>query len=299
MRNITQLDVNLLLTLDVLLEERNVTRAARRLGLSQPSVSIQLARLRTFFGDPLLLPAPRGMQTTVRADGLREPLRGALRELERVVLPARPFEAATAELTWKVAASDYGALAIVAPSLDSFRSLAPKTRLALFQLKPVDLLSLLESGAIDLALHTLEGAPAGLRSRRLFREHYVLASRKGHPKLKRKPTLAQFCALEHVVVSNDGGGFVGATDKALARLGATRHVALSVPHFGSAMAALAQSELVAMLPARLLEGREDLQVVPAPLEVPGFEMVMIWHERVHRDPGHQWLRERLGQVARR
>ncbi len=296
MSNIAQLDVNLLLTLDVLFQERNVTRAAKRLGLSQPSVSLQLGRLRKFFGDPLLLPAPRGMRMTVRAEALREPLSAALKELERVVAPSGPFVPSVAEVTWRVSASDYGAAAIVAPALRNLRALAPKSRLALFELRPVALSGALESGALELAIHTMEGVPPGLRKRKLFTERYVMAARVGHPKLKRKPTLTEFCALEHVVFSNDGGGFIGATDKVLARLKVKRTVALSVAHFSSVVAALEQSDLVAMLPSRLLEGRSTLQRVEAPIEVPGFEMVMTWHERMHRDAGHQWLREQLSRA---
>lgn len=127
----------------------------------------------------------------------------------------------------------------------------------------------------------------------LFNERYVLAGRSGHPRLKRRPTLAQFCALEHVVVSLGGGGFAGPTDDALAQQGLARRVALSVPHFLFMMSVLASTDMVAMLPERLARGAPGLRVVEAPLEVPGYEMAMLWHERRHRDPGHRWLRERI------
>ncbi|GAB3484692.1 LysR family transcriptional regulator [Azotobacter salinestris] len=291
MNNLRRLDLNLLVTLDVLLSEHNVTRAAERLNLAQPSVSVHLAKLRDIFGDPLLLPGPRGMRPTARADELREPLRQALEALERAVSPASPFDPAEARHAWRVAASDYSESTILLPALSGLRSVAPGTRLAVLQVVPSRIARQAERGEIDLALHTSEEAPSGLHRRALFTERYVLVSRAGHPRLKRRPTLAQFCELEHLMVSPDGGGFRGITDKALAEVGLTRRVVLSVPHFLFVMSVLASTDLVAMLPSRLVRNTSALQVVEPPVDVPGFEMAMFWHERSHGDPAHQWLRE--------
>jgi DNA-binding transcriptional LysR family regulator len=291
MVNLRRLDLNLLLTLDVLLSEHNVTRAAERLNLSQPSVSVHLARLRDLFGDPLLLPGPRGMRPTARADALREPLRQALETLERAVAPAAPFDPAASAHTWRVAASDYSETTVVQPALGGLRSAAPGSRLAVVEVVPSRIARQAEQGDIDLAFHTTEGAPPGLRRRALFTERYVLAARAGHPRLKRKPTLAQFCALEHVIVSPDGGGFAGATDQVLAQAGLSRRVVLSVPHFLFVRSVIETTDLVAMLPARVAGNSAALRIVEPPVEVPGYEMSMLWHERAHRDPAHQWLRE--------
>lgn len=289
--SLRRLDLNLLVTLDALLAEHNVTRAAERLHLSQPAVSVQLARLREVFGDPLLLPGPRGMRPTARADELREPLRQALEALNQAVAPTRPFDPALADQTWRVAATDYGASTILLPALAALRAAAPGTRLAILGLNPPALARQTEQGDVDLAFHISADAPPALRRRSLFVERYVLAGRKGHPRLKRRPTLAQFCKLDHAIVSADGGGFQGATDAALAELGMTRKVALSVPHFLVLASVLASTEMVAMVPSRLVRGNTALQIVEAPLEVAGFEMLMLWHERLHRDPAHQWLRD--------
>ena len=293
MNNLRRLDINLLLTLDVLLAEHNVTRAAERLNLSQPSVSVHLAKLRDIFADPLLLPGPRGMRPTARADELREPLREALQALERAVAPASAFDPAQASHLWKIAATDYGESTVVLPALSGLRSQAPGTRLAVLDLMPAQLVKQAEQGVFDLALHITEEAPLDLHQRVLFTEHYVLAGRLGHPRLKRKPNREQFCALEHVMVSREGGGFFGVTDKALAEVGLARNVVLSVPHFLMVMSVLASTDLVAMLPSRLVRGNPALQVVDAPLQVPGYEMAMFWGERSHRDPAHKWLREHL------
>lgn len=298
MNDLRRLDLNLLVTLDVLLAEHNVTRAAERLNLSQPAVSVQLAKLRELFDDPLLLPGPRGMRPTARAEGLRAPLRQALEALGRAVAPASPFDPARAQATWRVAATDYAESAILLPALPGLRAAAPGMRLAVVEMVPARIVRQAERGDIDLAFHTVEGAPPGLRHRTLFAERYVLVGRPGHPGLAERPTLEQFCALEQAIVSPDGGGFSGATDKALARHGLARRVVLSVPHFLFLRAVLESTDLVAMLPARLVQGR-TLSVVEAPLDVPGYEMAMLWHERCHRDPAHQWLREQIVRAVSR
>jgi DNA-binding transcriptional LysR family regulator len=293
MNNLRRLDLNLLVTLDALLSEHSVTRAAQRLHFSQPSISVHLAKLRDVFGDPLLLPGPRGMRPTTRADELREPLREALTALERVVSPADEFDPASTNRLWRVAAADYGAAVILQPAIAGLRAAAPNTRLAILQSIPSSLAKLAEQGEIDLALHTIEDAPNGLHRQALFKERYVLVGRVGHPRLKRRPTMSQFCELEHVFVSNDGGGFRGVTDEALAKVGLERRIVLSVPHFLFVTSVLASTDLVAMLPSRLVRDTRLLRVVEPPIDVAGFEMAMFWHERTHRDPGHQWLRKQV------
>ncbi|CAM4278736.1 LysR family transcriptional regulator [Bordetella muralis] len=293
--SLRRVDLNLLVTLDTLLDERNVTRAAQRLHLSQPTVSVQLGKLRDIFNDPLLLPGPRGMRPTARADELREPLRQALESLEYAVAPSSPFDPAQARQIWRIAASDYGESTIVLPALPGLRMAAPGTRLAILSLSPTTLARQAEQGDIDLAFHISEEAPPGLRRRSMFTERYVLAGRRGHPRLKRRPTLAQFCKLDHVIVSPVGGGFQGPTDAVLAQRGMTRNVALSVPHFLFLDSVLANTDLVAMVPSRLVRNSRTLQTVEPPFEAPGFEMLMLWHERVHRNPAHQWLREHMAK----
>jgi DNA-binding transcriptional LysR family regulator len=292
-RSLARLDLNLLVTLDALLAEKSVTRAARRLNLSQPAVSVQLAKLRQILKDPLLIPGSRGMAPTSLATSLERPLRDALEQLVQVIAPARPFDPAQATLTWRVAASDYSARVLLQPLLPGLRRAAPGTRLAVVESVPERMGRQAEQAEIDLGFITLENAPPALRCRSLFTERYVLAGRADHPALRRRPTLAQFCRLEFVIVSPSGAGFRGAAEPALEALGLKRQVVLSVPHFLFLLSAITHSDLVALIPARFRLGATDLRVVEAPLEVPGFEMSMVWHERVHRDPAHVWLRERV------
>lgn len=291
------IDLNLLVTLDALLTEHNVTRAAERLHLSQPTVSVQLARLRKIFDDPLLLAGPRGMRPTARADELREPLRQALAVLCQVVAPSDAFNPAQAKQNWQVAAFDYGALTILVPALAMLRVAAPETRLAVVQSTPSKVARQAERGDIDLAFMTADEAPLDLHRRRLFADRYVLAGRADHPNLKRPLSLEAFCQLDHVIVSPDGGGFYAATDAALAKRGMERRVSLSVSNFLIVSAVLTNSDLVAMMPWRLVRGNAALQVVEPPLEVPEFEMLMLWPERVHRDRAHQWLRTHIASLV--
>lgn len=291
MDNLRNVDLNLLRTLNVLLSELNVTRAAERLHLSQPSVGVQLAKLREVFNDPLLLPGPRGMQPTTRAQSLREPLTLALQGLAAAISPTRPFDPSVARATWKVAATDYSETTVLLPALPILRQLAPDSRLAVVQLVPRSFERQCEVGEIDVAFHNADEAPRGLRCTKLFTEEYVLVGRSDHPAFKKKMSVTQFCKLGHVIVSPDGGGFSGATDAALAKVGLHRQVMLSVPHFTFVRDVLSSTDLVAMLPARLVTGMSGLQSIAPPVEVPGYEMVMLWHERSHLDPSHQWVRD--------
>lgn len=279
----------------VLLKELNVTKAAERLHLAQPSVSAQLARLREHLGDPLLLPGPRGMRPTARAQALRVPLRAALAMLSDAVAPVQPFDAMHATTTWRVAAADYGEMAVLAPLIQRLRDVAPPTRLAVIPLDTDRLARQLESGDIDVALHTSHDAPAGLRHRVLLDERYVLVGRAGHPQLSRRPSVARFCSLAHLIVSPGGGVFHGATDVALQALGLRRQVVLSLPHFlfaGHGAAHGSGGDVAFAVAA----GAEGLRVVEAPVPVAGYQMALLWHEVVHRDPAQVWLREQIVQA---
>ena len=294
MDNLRRIDLNLLVTLEALLTERNVTRAAKRLHLSQPSVSVQLGKLRQIFADPLLAPAPGGMFPTTRAQALLKPLRAALADMSLVLEPRPGFDPATAEMTWQVAGADYAEYAVLMPVLGLLRKAAPAVRVAFREAGHSRMIKQLESGVIDLGLLAMEDVPQRLHHQRLFKEHYVLAARKRHPALKGKITVDTLCQLDYVVVSPDGGGFRGVTDALLESRGRKRRVVLSVPHFLFVPEVVAQTDLVAMLPSRLVKDRSDrIQVITPPLPIPSYEMAMIWHERSHQSAAHIWLRETL------
>lgn len=290
----SSIDLNLLVALEALLAERNVTRAARRLNISQPALSAQLARLRALFGDPLLLPAQRGMIPTQRALDLQEPLHRALEEVRGVLTAGSTFDPAAAGLTLSVAASDYGQHAVLMPLALALSREAPGLKLALRTLDAAALLPQMERGEVDLALMTPETAPGRLRMRTLFEERYVVILRRGHPAAERGLDLDSFCALDHVLVSPSGGGFAGPTDAALAAHGRSRRVVLSAPGFLIVPEIIERSDLVALVPERIARNRADrLSILEPPVPVPGFSLAMVWHDRTTDHPARQWLRARL------
>ena len=294
MDNLRRIDLNLLVTLEMLLTERSVTRAAKRLHLSQPSVSVQLRKLREIFSDPLLSSAPGGMLPTTRAQALLPEIRSALAGVRRVISQNTAFDPKTAQLTWQVAAADYGEYAVLLPLLTRLRHLAPGIRVAVRQASHAKMFKQLDSGAIDLAFLAMDTVPSHLHHRILYNEHYVLVARKGHPVLKRKLTLETFCKLDHIIVSPDGGGFKGVTDAMLESRRRKRRVSLSTQHFLFVPEAVAQTDLVAVMPYRLVKDRADrLQILTPPLPLPNYDMAMVWHERSHADAAHVWLREQI------
>ena len=229
--DIQRLDLNLLVTLEALLAERNVTRAARRLNISQPALSARLARLREVLGDPLLLPAQRGMIPTRRATELQAPLHEALEGVRRVIGEGAPIDPRRAQATVVIAASDYVQYSLLMRLSCVLRTEASEIRIAWRNLEVAMLGAQLERGEVDLALMTPEHFPGSMRMSQLYVERYVVIVRRGHPVVQDTLDLDMFCSLDHVVVSLQGGGFVGATDLALEAIGRRRHVALSTSGF--------------------------------------------------------------------
>lgn len=296
--DITRLDLNLLTTLDVLLAERNVTRAAARLHLSQPAVSAQLARLRDIFDDPLLIPAHRGMTATAKATELREPLRLALDHLRNALEATSGFDPAAADMVFTIACSDYVEVALIVPMVGLLRRAAPGVRLAIRRLSPALVDRQLAIGDADLVIAQPTPDLAHLRTRILFRETYVLIGRHGHPGLRHEMTIDDYVRLDHVILSRDGGTFDSPVDEALGALGYRRNVVLSAASFLFLPEIVAASDLVALLPRRLFAARADrLTGVELPWLEQSFDIGLIWGDRCDRHPGHGWLREQIAHLA--
>lgn len=294
--DINRLDLNLLRVLDALLEARHVTRAAAQLNLTQPAVSAALARLRARFGDPLLVRARGGLVATPRALELAPRVRALMSEATALLAASARFDARRAQRRFTLAATDY-VQTLLQPWLARLPAAAPGVDLALIAPDIERQLAGMERGEIDLAILNLQRTPAQLRSRAVLAENFVVIGRRGHPRLKRTLALDAFCALEHVLVSPRGGGFSGQTDEALAAIGRARRVRLSVQTFAPVVDLVASSELIAVYPERLARlAAPRLTIVAPPLPIPGFTMVVAWHERAQRDPAHQWLRAQLHQA---
>ncbi len=277
--------------------EQNVTRAAERLHLSQPAVSAQLNRLRKLFDDPLLIPAQRGMTPTAKALDLLDPLRHVLDQVRATLAEHRHFDPMKARLTVAIACTDYLQTTIVQPLAIALRKRAPGVRIAMHHLDPPQLEAQMASGQVDLALMTPKHGLVNLRSRHLFDERYMLIGRHRHPRLRRGLSVEQFAGLDQVIVSLRGGDFTTPVDDGLAALGYKRNVALSASSFLFVPEIVAHSDFGALVPERLVRGREALQVIECPFPVPGFAVSMLWHERNHGHSGHRWVREVIIELA--
>jgi len=292
-----KLDLNLLVTLEALLVEQNVTRAASRLHLSQPAVSAQLARLRVLFDDPLLIPVQRGMTPTAKGLELLEPLRLSLDQVRATVSEKANFDPARAQLTVTIACTDYLQAVAVQPLCLALHRRAPGVRVAMRGLDLSDLEEQMVRGDVDLALMTPAAAPASLRTRHLFDEDYVLIGRPEHPRLRKSITVQTYAQLPHVVVSLRGSDFRTPVDDTLAGLGHRRHVVVSAASFLLVPQLVAASDFVALVPRRLAQGSvHKLRMVEPPFPVEGFDVGMVWHERNHGHVGHRWVRDTLNAM---
>ncbi|NUT74899.1 LysR family transcriptional regulator [Pseudomonas sp. C1C7] len=295
MRDIRSLDLNLLKALDALLDECSVTRAAERLALTQPAVSGMLTRLRDSFDDPLFVRAQRGLVPTPRALELALPVKRVLAEIDALLQPTR-FDPSTASLKLSIAATDYAQQTILVPFLAELRQQAPGIRIATLPVDDTQVLRQLECGDLDLAILTPDSTHEGLHSRRLYDEHYICVMRDGHP-AAHGLTLERFCTLDHAIVSYSGGGFRGVTDDALAQLGVERRVSLSVTSFLVLLDVLRSSDLIAVVPKRLVAKVNDLQKIEPPLVIPGFTKIAAWHERTHHHSAQRWARALLFDIC--
>lgn len=290
-------DLNLLLTLEVLLAEQNVTKAAARLNLSQPAVSAQLNRLRDLFNDQLFVPAQRGMIPTPKAIELRRPISDVLELARATVTSHRTFDPASAELTVVIACTDYLQVALASPFVSSLRQKAPGVRVSLRLLDTSTLQEQLVDGEVDLALMTPSAAPTNLLSQHLYDERYVLISRRGHPHIHPNLSVSDYAELEHVVVSLRRSGFTTPVDMSLKAIGFKRKVVLSASSFLFVLDIVARTDFVALVPGKLVARTDSLMVVDPPFSVEGFAVGMVWHGRTHDHPGQRWIRSEIASIS--
>lgn len=291
------LDLKLLTILETLLAERNVTRTAERLHMTQSAVSHALAKLRRTFGDPLFVPTREGMAPTGRAVELAEPLSGAMEQIRRALEARTPFEPVTCEEVFRIATNDYGSFVLLPPLLRRLAEEAPKVRLELVALDAKHDWERLEDGSLDLALAFFREIPLQLHSRTLFREKYVCIARRGHPCTKKKLTLDDYIELDHIVMTPFITGLI---DGRLAERGLKRRVALAIPNFLLIPELVAQSDLVATMGERVAQRfatRLALRVLPLPLDLDRVTISLVWHARRHAERAHHWLRGVLAEVA--
>ncbi|OCP01819.1 MULTISPECIES: LysR family transcriptional regulator [unclassified Ensifer] len=295
----TRPDLNLLVTLDVLLAEGSVARAARRLKLSPSAMSRSLARLREATGDPLLVRAGRGLVPTPRALELRDRIGPLVNDAEAVLRPAETLELSKLTRTFTLRnregfVENFGAALIAQVAAE-----APGVRLRFVQKLDRES-SPLRDGSVDLETGVIgETTGPELRAQALFRDRFVGVARPGHPLGGGKITPARYAEGRHIHVSRRGSD-TGPIDAALANHGLSREIAVTVGSFSEALALARASDLIASVPERYTGTlRENLFTFPLPAPPPEITISLVWHPRLDADPAHRWLRGRVREVCTR
>lgn len=297
--DLSRADLNLLVLFEVVYAEGNVGRAAKKLSLTSSAVSHGLRRLRLWFGDPLFLRTPKGVVPTVRARELAPTVADILQRVRTVVAGVEQFDPARSTRRFRVGAPD-ALSAVIAPELlRQLARTAPMVNLAVHHLLPQDALAALEINDVDVAIAPIPDLPARFVATRLQDEDFVVAARAAHPFFSR-PSLENYCAAKHVLVSTTGGvrGFV---DEFLEKRGLSRRVTLSVPHFMHALAALDGTDLLAAVPRSLAiahAARFGLAFTEAPSPVPYAQMLAITTRAALADPGVAWLVQQIERASR-
>ncbi|HEU4538988.1 MAG TPA: LysR family transcriptional regulator [Polyangiaceae bacterium] len=301
--NLAGIDLNLLVALDALLEERHVTRAARRAGLTQPAMSNALGRLRRLLDDPVLVPGPKRMLVpSARAQALAGPLHRILGELGEALAPAPRFDPGASRNTFSVVTNDYLQAVLLPPLTRLLAAEAPGVDVTAYPpLRYTDWDRVLTGGADAARLPVGDTEmPRGRHRKPLFVDPLVCVVRARHPRVGKRLTLATYLGLPHLKVSPGGVGGPSTLDRALLERGLRRRVGLSVAYFNAAPPVVAQSDFVATIPsslARLHAGPLGLRVLAPPLELPPVEHSLFWHDRAERAPEHRWLRGRILAAA--
>ncbi len=293
---LSTIDVNLLVALDALLQERQVTRAARRLGITQSAMSQSLQRLRELFEDPLLIRRGAVMVPSPFADGLRGPLREALRGLEATVSSRSRFDPATTERTFRLAAFDVYAINVVPRLSARLRESAPGASLRVEPLSMRDVVEQQRDGRVDVALLVPRASPVDLLVEPVIEESLVSMARTGHPILKsRQPTVDEFLRWPHVTFQITGEGPTAA-DERLAAQGRSRNVQVVVPYFLAAPAIVCSSDLIATVPrSAALAFREHwpVELFRSPLHPMTYVVHMSWPRHLEADDGNRWFRDQV------
>ena len=293
MRNL-DLDFAELAAFDAIFEHRSVIKAARALGLPQPTVSRWLAKLREHFDDPLFVRTQLGMEPTPVALACAEPVADILRIHRTQLLNAGRFDPATTTRNFRIAASDFGHFLVI-PRLHAWsRETAPSARFTAAPLGRKMLITELESGEVDLAVGGFPNLFAGVLEQTLYEDRYVCVMRDGHPLLKRPLTLEGFRDAGHILVrTRDLGHVHQEVEKLIADLCPPEKIMVVSETFLMAALFIGDSDLILTVPARvatLFQEQRRLVSVPPPMDLPPFQVKQYWHQRFHKDPGNQWLR---------
>lgn len=294
--HLRNIDLNLLLVFDVLYRTRNTTRAGEQLHLTQPAVSNALKRLRDRFDDVLFVKSATGMEPTPRADAIAQFVDEAFASIRLAMQAGQTFDPATTARTFRLYLSDIGQSVFIPPLAARLRQAAPNIRLSTHYVPLETAQQMMKLGQLDLAIGNFAGLHADFVQQKLFDEHYVALVGRGHPQIGATLSLDQFFAAEHIDYTPTAGSharFEAERDALFVKAGKTRNVMLRLAHSFGIGRIVASSDLIACVPSRVagaLAYSEDVRAVALPFDIPPVDISQFWHERSHRDDGHQWLR---------
>ncbi|MFL5266792.1 MAG: LysR family transcriptional regulator [Stellaceae bacterium] len=296
--DIRAVDLNLLKAFDALTNERAVTRAADRIGLSQPAMSHALSRLRGLFADDLFVRTPTGMEPTARAREITPLVAAAIEHIEAALNLGIGFDPAKSTGIFTAGMAEYAEVALVGRLADAFARQAARATLRLTPLTGANAAEQLDRGAIDVAIAHLNTLPTHIESILLLRDPFVVVTRRGHPIAGQTLSIEAYAALNHILVS-PRGDTSGALDRILVDFGLRRRIALLVATYLALPVALAASDLVATVPsrtARQIAATAKIEIMPLPIDF-SMTVSMAWHRRAASEPAQAWFRSQLIDAA--
>ncbi len=305
--NIENFDLNLLVCFDALMRERNVSRAAEQLNISQPAMSNSLKRLRNHFADPLLVRTVRGMEPTEKALALEPLVRQSLTMAEEALSPHEAFEPAESKRIFRLLVSDYVEGTLISSLVAHLQTHAPGLSLDILTLSDGSFQDL-EKGAIDLAINNFDSVPQSFYKRSVWQDSFSCLLSPEHPLLTEN-TLENYLEASHIWVSKTGIGIGtgmsktsnrGWVDDALAELGHERQISVFTRHYQIMPLLVKQTNLVATIPTRaalLYKNHPELAIVEPPFSIPDIEINMIWSPILHHNSAHKWVRHTLIELA--
>lgn len=295
--NLAGVDLNLLVVFDALMTEQHLTRAAEKIGLSQPATSNALSRLRKLFNDDLFIKTSKGMAPTPRAIELAESIHQSLLQVQTAIYSEPEFIPQTSERVFRLGMDDYSELVFLPKLLAQIEILAPKVKIQVRSTNWIRSPKLLDADEIDLAIGHCPQFQPWHQKQLLYEEHFVCVASSKRFKNRKAITLEEYVAAAHLLVSPKED-MVGLVDEALARQNLSRNIAMSVPNFLIVPFILVNTNFIATLPAHLVKTFVEVWQLYAwtlPFEMAGFSVDLLWHSKNDREAAHVWLRNLIAQ----
>lgn len=298
------MDFNLFPVFVEIMRHRNISKASKALGLTQPATSNALARLRDQIGDPLFIRASKGVIPTEYALEIADRIENAVEDLRKIAIAEnrRVVNLKEIKRTFRIVASDLEDTILVPKIVEELSHQAPNVQLEIKSYNYKYVYDEFQLNQTDIFLCYLQESYRNVLSKELFYQDFLCAVRKGHPIVKKRLTLKQYLSLGHILVSPDRGGFHGLADDKLKEMGLSRNVVISTPHFLSGCQLCATTDYLITLPRYLAEHAAtlfNLELHQSPVDLEGFTVRVYWHRRLDKDPEHIAIRNMITEVVRK